>query len=64
MYSLLDPECQPPQQVQSCTANHQFNTAGGDGGDGGGRREAENVYLFLPDVTLVRSIENKDFYSR
>ena len=33
-------------------------------GDGGGRREAENVYLFLPDVTLVRSIENKDFYSR
>ena len=31
---------------------------------GEGEEEAENVYLFFPDVTLVRSIENKDFYSR
>ena len=36
----------------------------GNGGGGEGREEeAENVYLFFPDVTLVRSMENKDFSS-
>ena len=60
MYSLLDPECQPPQQVLH--GNHQFNTAGGGrrGGEGGEEGGRKCLFIF-PDATLVRSRENKDF---
>ena len=49
-----------PQQVLH--GNHQFNTPGGGWRGEGGRGGRRKMFIyFFPDVTLVRSMENKDF---